>query len=1030
VAATLIACATSPAQDAAAASRTLLLAGEYRSTQWTSVHGLPQNTVTDILQLPNGEFWMATFGGLARFDGLGFRVVDMATDEGLPANRVVALAPAGRDAFWLLTQQGHLGRVDVGSAKSVLPPPVPGLDTLDLVVDRAGRVYCRPVDGSVWLYDGAPHWRPLVGATRGVAGLRQLAASDDGEVWAVRGDQLVRITADGVVRDSRYPRGRYHHLFPRLGGGLWVSLDRGLGEMHDGRLDAVNVQPPIEQRVITVRQEDHRTVWVALPAELCRLTREADGSWSRAPFTPRAHEGVSVRSMLLDGRGSLWLGTSGGGLYRVSRPSARRYGSEAGFEAGIALAPDGGGGAFVVSECRGVAHIDASGAVARVALKDPSTARDIGDQYCAISLAAGRDAVWARANDFLFQIRTRDFNVRRIPADIPNDNGPVVAKPDGSAWVVSRLGTVQQVAADGRVVRQLPLPPPLMSASLGPDGSLWVGGEGQVFRVREGSVDRFGPSEGVPRGQVRDIIAERDGTVWIATYGGGLGRLRNGRVARLTVQHGLPDNSISRLLDDGRGRMWIHTNRGLAVVDRGELDAAADERVRLMVPVVLGAERGVAEANFGSPAGFVADDGRLWFGTIEGVGVIDAAAFPFNATPPVVRIEGVWADGRLLPTSDNVRIPPSTTRVHLSFTVLELLYPEHLRFRFRVEGLDAGWVDLGSQRFLEWTAPGPGRYRVLVDARNEDGIWSTAPAAAVFTVLPAWWQTTTFSALVLGSLALAGFLAYRWRVRSIERRHAGRVRAMEERRQAAERVAELRAQLEHVSRVTLAGELAASLSHEVSQPLGAIVNNAEAGRRNLDRYLQRPDQLGAIFDDIVADGMRASEVVRGLRHYLRPREASSAPLDLNAVVRDALPLLGRELRDHRVRVELALADGLPPVDANGVALGQVVMNLVMNACEALAGVDGERRITLTTAARAGRVELSVRDNGPGLADEVAARAFEPFVTTKPDGLGMGLAICRGIAEAYGGTLAAIPAPGGGTEMRLSLPAAAQEAAPE
>ena len=250
---------------------------------------------------------------------------------------------------------------------------------------------------------------------------------------------------------------------------------------------------------------------------------------------------------------------------------------------------------------------------------------------------------------------------------------------------------------------------------------------------------------------------------------------------------------------------------------------------------------------------------------------------------------------------------------------------------------------------------------------------------------------------------------------------------MEEQRQAAERVAELRAQLEHVSRVTLAGELAASLSHEVSQPLGAIVNNAEAGRRNLDRYIQRPDQLGAIFDDIVADGMRASEVVRGLRRYLRPRGSPSAPVDLTAVVRDALPLLGRELRDHRVQVELALADGLPLVDANGVQLGQVVMNLVMNACEALAGVDGERRVTLTTAARDGRVELSVRDNGPGMADEVAARAFEPFVTTKPDGLGMGLAICRGIAEAHGGSLSATRPPGGGLEVVLSLPAASGEA---
>jgi two-component system sensor kinase FixL len=105
----------------------------------------------------------------------------------------------------------------------------------------------------------------------------------------------------------------------------------------------------------------------------------------------------------------------------------------------------------------------------------------------------------------------------------------------------------------------------------------------------------------------------------------------------------------------------------------------------------------------------------------------------------------------------------------------------------------------------------------------------------------------------------------------------------------------------------------------------------------------------------------------------------------------------------------------------------VVLNLVMNACEALAGVDGERRIALTTAVRGGRVELSVRDNGPGMAEAVADRAFEPFVTTKPDGLGMGLAICRGIAEAYGGRLAIGRPPDGGLEVVLSLPASTSEA---
>jgi len=1019
-------CAPAAAQVPAPAAPAVRPAGEYRIARWTAVEGLPQNTVNDILQLPNGELWVATFGGLARFDGLGFHVVDMAVAEGLPANRIVALASAGPDDFWFLSQQGHLGKMKGGRAVPLLPPPLPAVDTLDFVVDRTGRVLCRPADGSVWVTDGAHAWRPVLPASRGMAGLRQLAVTDDGLVWAIRDDRLVRAMEGTPHELLTLPQGS-RSAFPRRGGGLWVALDSGISEMADGGIRRVDVRPPIERPVTFVRQGDERTLWVASLGDVSRLTRESDGTWHRVSLPLGLAEGFHIRSMLLDDRGSLWLGTNGGGLYRVNRPDTRRFGAESGFAAALALASDGSDGAFVTSECRGLAHVAASGVVTRVPLRNTPVARDVGDQVCSISLGAGEGVVWVRADAFLFQIRSSDRTVRRVPVDLPQEVGPVVASPDGSIWVVSRSGTVQLVAADGPVLRQLPLPPPLISASLGPDGALWVGGDAQVFRVDPGGITRVGAVEGVPRGLVRDIIAERDGTVWIASYGGGVGRLRNGRVARLTVQHGLPDNSISRMLDDGRGRMWIHTNRGLAVVDRGELEAAADGRIRMMAPVVLGAERGVAEANFGSPAGFVGRDGRLWYGTIEGIGSIDTAGFPFNAVPPVVRIEGVFADGQPLAPGEEVRIPPRTTRVRIAFTASELLYPGSVRFRFRVEGLDAGWVDLGSQRFVDWTPPGPGRYRVFVDARNEDGVWSETPASLALDVIPAWWQTTPFRSLVLSSLALAGFLAYRGRVRSIERRHAGRMRAMEEQRQAAERVAELRAQLEHVSRVTLAGELAASLSHEVSQPLGAIVNNAEAGRRNLDRYIQRPGELGAIFDDIVADGMRASEVVRGLRRYLRPRGSPSAPVDLSAVVRDALPLLGRELRDHRVQVELALADGLPQVDANGVSLGQVVMNLVMNACEALAGMDGERRVTLTTAARDGRVELSVRDNGPGMADEVATRAFEPFVTTKPDGLGMGLAICRGIAEAHGGSLSATRPPGGGLEVVLALPAASGEA---
>jgi C4-dicarboxylate-specific signal transduction histidine kinase len=349
-----------------------------------------------------------------------------------------------------------------------------------------------------------------------------------------------------------------------------------------------------------------------------------------------------------------------------------------------------------------------------------------------------------------------------------------------------------------------------------------------------------------------------------------------------------------------------------------------------------------------------------------------------------------------------------------------------MRYRFRVEGTDADWVEAGSATSVDWVPPRPGRHRVLVEARNEDGVWSLAPAAVVLDVRPAWWQATGFQVAAFLALALAVGEGVRRRFEALERRHAERLRALEEQREAEESLASLRAQLERVSRVALAGELATSLAHEVRQPIGAIVNNAEAVRRDLARYAQRPEELEQVVGDIVADALRASEVVAGLRGFLGTGGPSAVAVDLSAVVREMLPLVRRELEDNRVAVALDLAERLPPVEGQRVQLGQVVVNLVVNACEALAGVPGERRVVVSTAEQDGRVHLVVADNGPGLAAEVAGRLFEPLVTTKPEGLGVGLAICRTIAERHGGHLTAQSPPEGGLRMILTLPPARLE----
>ena len=172
-------------------------------------------------------------------------------------------------------------------------------------------------------------------------------------------------------------------------------------------------------------------------------------------------------------------------------------------------------------------------------------------------------------------------HVSRLPVTLPDEVGPIVAVPDGTFWVASRSGDVRRVNAD-RVLEQVTLPGPVVSISMAPDGTLWAGGAGEIFHLPaaaglwSGSARRRGCR--VAGSATSWSIA--DGTIWIATYGGGLGRLRKGRLTRLTVTEGLPDNALSRLIDDGQGRLWLSTNRGVAVLSRRDRGGAGRDAAR------------------------------------------------------------------------------------------------------------------------------------------------------------------------------------------------------------------------------------------------------------------------------------------------------------------------------------------------------------------------------------------------------------------------------------------------------------------
>jgi len=243
-------------------------------------------------------------------------------------------------------------------------------------------------------------------------------------------------------------------------------------------------------------------------------------------------------------------------------------------------------------------------------------------------------------------------------------------------------------------------------------------------------------------------------------------------------------------------------------------------------------------------------------------------------------------------------------------------------------------------------------------------------------------------------------------------------------RQAEDALHRSQVELAHITRVTTLGELAASIAHEVNQPLAAITTNAEAGLRWLNREVPDLGEVHSAISRISSEAQRASEVIKRIRALSRKSEPQHLPLDFGEVVDESLGLLKRELAQQNVSLQLELEAGLPAVQGDRVQLQQVIINLVMNGVQAMSRVHDAQRLMLIKLGRvADQLILEIHDSGPGIREQDIAKLFTAFFTTKEEGLGMGLSICRSIVEAHGGHIDAHNRPEAGAVLQITLPVA-------
>lgn len=950
---------------------------DFARRAWQTDSGLPQNTVHSVTQTTDGYVWVATEEGLARFDGLSFRIFDRQNTPALKSNDVRALLASRKsEDLWVCTAAG-VARLSKGVWRTYTTAD--GLasdDVASAYEDRAGVVWFATSGGlSRYEQDKFTNYTAKDGLEGG--GVLAVAEDAEGSLWVGTDEGLSRFR-EGVFTTETTGEGSARAVSSIARGDdgrLWFGTPNGLSCLHEGRLQTFTTREGLpNDRVTTLRAERGGGLWVGTAAGLARLR---EGRFETFKGEGDGLSGGIILSIFEDAEGSLWVGTESEGLTQLKDRKFTTYTTREGLASDLvkSIYEDRQGGVWVGTYGGGLSH-----------LKDGQFRNYTTEQGLAsnivLSLAEGADgALWVGTPDGLSRLREGKFTTYTSAEGLPHDFvRSIYADRAGTLWVGTRGGLARlkdeefetYTTADG-------LPDDFVGTIYeDPSGVLWVGTLGGLSRFESGRFKTYTTRDGLSDNVVISIHGDAEGRLWIGTNGGGLNLFRDGRFTSFTTRDGLPNDTVYRVLEDGRGRLWMSCNKGVFRLDKSELEEFAAGRRRALSPVVYGTADGMRTrecSGGGHPSAWRDRKGRLWFSTIKGVATIDPERLSLNSQPPPTVIEQVRVDGEAVAGAADLRLPPGKSRFDFHYAGLSFVAPEKVRYRYKLEGFDPDWVDGGDRRAAYYTNLGPGEYRFLVLACNNDGVWSSAPAAFSFRLEPHFYRTYWFYALVLLGAGLIGWQLYALRLRQVRARYAA---VLAERNRIAREIHDNLAQ--EILGISVQLEL-------IARTLGSA---PDAARKHLDR----------------ARSLVRSSVAEARRYVWDLRSQSLDERDLPAALAEMTRRLTAESGvQTQFNVSGTFRPLAPQVENNLLRIGQEAVGNAVRHAQA-------RTLSVSLDFGAREVRLEIKDDG---------RGFDSENYDGGRGGHFGLVGMRERAEQMGGEARVSSAPGRGTEVTVRVP---------
>jgi signal transduction histidine kinase/ligand-binding sensor domain-containing protein len=913
---------------------------------WLRENGLPQNKVSAVLQTHDGYLWIGTYNGLARFDGMRFVCYDSGNTPELADSLVTSLFEDKNGTLWIGHETGEVTSYAQGHFTATGATVRWGKKKIiDIGADETGDIWLYNEDGLLARVRDGLVLTPESGSE---TNLMEMTRSEHGTIWVGRAGR-VSVLHQGRITPLAFEAGQSNQVVSAIAasrdGGLWMTVDGRLRKWKYGTWEDDRGAVPFNWAPMSKLIESQNGTLLGATSDHGFAFIFPDGKvsiFSRAT----GFSSDWVIALCEDREGNFWAGTGGSGLALIRESNMQTH-----------APPDAWQGRAILSVCFGRDN------AMWVGTEGSGLYRFQNEKSTNFSLDAGlaNIYIWSLAEDTkgnlwagtwgggLFLQHEDHFERAPQMAEIRIPMPALFPSPQGGLWIGTTEGLLcydtsgkQTWFAKSEVLGK----PDVRCISESRAGDIWFGTAGQgLFREEAGRLKQFRKADGLPDDFVRCLLEDEDGAIWIGTSVG-LCRFKDNHFTSLSTKQGLFDNVICDIQDDDHGFFWMSSFNGIFRVSKTELQQCADGRLASLHCLAFGIGDGLPTLE-ATGNGCKGADGKLWFTTARGLVAVDPQAVRTNQLKPPVLIEGLLVDNKMvanLASTSPLKIPPGRHRFEFQYTGLSFVMPEKVRFKCRLDRVDADWVDAGTKRVADYPYLPPGDYTFRVIASNNDGVWNETGASVAFSVLPYFWQTMWFRALgLLGIIMLTG--AGVWYA---TRRRMRRKLDLLERQRAIERERTRIAKDIH-------DDLGASLTriNLLSQSARRGMDDLPQAVKNLDQICTTARQLTRSMDEIVWAVDPQHDTLDSLASYLGK-------------------LIHELLSDSGIRCRLDFPAHLPvwPVTA------EVRHNLFLAVKEALHNVlkhSEASEVRISLALEPAAVTVNISDNGCGFDSAVLTK---------------------------------------------------------